>query len=130
MIEPGDLNLPHVIAEVEAAFRNYETALNNNDLAALDGHFWHDPLVVRYGATENLYGIEAIRAYRRARDASRLERQLMRTQIVTFGEDMAVATTEFQRPGQGSGRQTQVWMRLPEGWRIVSAHISLLETSA
>lgn len=127
MIDQGELDLPHVKAEVEAAFRDYETALNNNDLAALDAHFWHDDRVVRYGATENLYGIAAIRAYRRARDASNLSRQLYRTRIVTFGENLAVATTEFQRPGQPLGRQTQIWSKLPEGWRIVSAHVSLLE---
>lgn len=129
MIEVGAINLPHVVAEVEAVFRDYEAALVRNDLDALDNHFWHSELTLRYGATENLYGIEAVRAFRRARDGNALTRQLMNTRIVAFGEDLAVATTEFKRPGQAPGRQTQVWLRLAEGWRIVSAHISLLEPS-
>lgn len=127
MISLDDMNLPHVKAEVEAVFLDYEAALTRNDLAALDAHFWHSLEVVRYGTNENLYGIDAVRAYRVARDSTRLARRLDRTQITTFGEDTAVATTEFKRPHQAPGRQTQVWIRFPEGWRIVSAHISLLE---
>lgn len=127
MIEAGAINLSHVVAEVEAVFKEYEAALVRNDLDALDKHFWHSELTVRYGATENLYGIEAVRAFRHARDGNALARRLMNTRIVAFGEDLAVATTEFERPGQAPGRQTQVWARLAEGWRIVSAHISLLE---
>lgn len=130
MTERAPLNLPHVKAEVEAVFRDYETALGNNDLAALDAHFWHSQLVVRFGATENLYGIDAVRAYRVIRDASKLRRSLTHTLITTFGENTAVATTEFKRPNQVPGRQTQVWIRFAEGWRIVSAHISLLESAA
>jgi ketosteroid isomerase-like protein len=127
MIVPGEVNLPQVKAEVEAAFREYEAALMDNDLDTLDAHFWHDPRVVRYGVTENLYGIEAIRAYRRARDTAGVARLLSQTRITTFGVDTAIATTEFKRLNQAPGRQTQLWMRLPEGWRIVSAHVSLLE---
>ena len=130
MFSSYDVNLPHVLAEVKAVFQHYEAALNRNDLAALDAYFWHHPLVVRYGITENLYGIDAIRAYRIARDTSNISRLLGHTLITTFGEDTAVATTEFTRPHQASGRQTQVWGRFPEGWRIVSAHISLLEDPA
>lgn len=129
MIAAKEVNLPHVKAEVEVAFRDYEQALVNNDLAALDRHFWHSELTVRFGALENLYGIEALRKFRSERDASKLARSLRETRITTFGEGMAVATTEFQRAEQPSGRQTQVWVRMPEGWRIVSAHISLLEIS-
>ena len=126
MISHSEVNLPHVKAEVEAVFHDYEAALKRNDLGALDTHFWHSPLATRYGMTENLYGIEAIRAYRIARDAAKVARRLLHTHITTFGEDAAVATTEFVRPGQPPGRQTQMWVRFPEGWRIVSAHISLL----
>jgi hypothetical protein len=128
MIPHAEVNLPHVKAEVEAAFLDYEAALKRNDLQALDRYFWHSPHVVRYGAAENLYGIMAIRAFRAARDAAQVPRLLTQTCITTFGEDAAVATTEFRRPGQPPGRQSQTWIRFPEGWRIVSAHISLLET--
>lgn len=126
MIAHAEVNLPHVRAEVEAVFAHYEAALIHNDLAALDAHFWHSEGVVRYGMVENLYGIEAIRAFRAARDASDLARALHHTRITTFGEDAACTTTEFSRPGQPTGRQTQMWIRLPEGWRIVAAHVSLL----
>lgn len=125
MISSGKVNLPHVKAEVEAVFQRYEAALMSNDLTALDAHFWNDPRVVRFGSAENLYGIDAIRAYRSARDASGVSRQLVHPLITTFGENAAVATTEFIRAGQ-TGRQTQNWIRFPEGWRIVSAHVSLL----
>lgn len=128
MIPHTEVNLPHVKAEVEAAFLDYEAALKRNDLPALDRHFWHSPHVVRYGTAENLYGIAAIRTFRAARDASQAPRVLTQTHITTFGEDAAVTTTEFRRPGQPPGRQSQTWIRFPEGWRIVSAHISLLET--
>lgn len=127
MIEHTETNLPHVKAEVEAAFLEYEAALKHNDLQALDRHFWHSPHAVRYGTGENLYGIEAIRTFRIARKAFQIPRVLTQTHITTFGEDTAVATTEFLRPGQPPGRQSQTWIRFPEGWRIVSAHISLLD---
>lgn len=127
MIPHAEVNLPHVKAEVEAAFMDYEAALKRNDLAALDRYFWHSPHVVRYGIAENLYGIAAIRTFRAAREAAQVPRALTQTHITTFGENAAVATTEFCRPGQPPGRQSQTWVRFPEGWRIVSAHISLLD---
>jgi len=121
------INDPETLAEVTALFRRYETALVANDLATLDTLFWDSPLVLRYGAGENLYGIEAIRAFRAARPAGDLARDLSNTVITTFGRDLATANTEFRRHGSGrAGRQSQTWARLPEGWRIVAAHVSLL----
>jgi len=125
----GDINRIAITEEVRAAFNQYEQALMNNDLDALDGLFWDDPRVIRFGAGENLYGIEAIRSFRRGRPTQGLARQLRHTHITTFGIDFATATTEFIRPGQPMGRQTQVWVRFPEGWRIVSAHVSTLPAS-
>jgi hypothetical protein len=124
-----DINLPEVVAEVTAAFDRYEKALVGNDVAALDELFWDSPHTLRYGATENLYGYDAIRAFRAARPAQGLARTLLRTVITTYGRDFATADAEFQREGSSrSGRQSQTWLRTPQGWRVVAAHVSLLET--
>ncbi|MEQ4532020.1 MAG: oxalurate catabolism protein HpxZ [Mixta sp.] len=122
-----EVNIPAVLAEVTAAFQRYEQALVSNDIAVLDALFWHDTRTVRLGAGENLYGIEAIRAFRAARPAAGLQRQLRNTVITTFGSDFAVCSTEFTREGsERIGRQQQSWVRLPEGWRIVAAQVSLM----
>lgn len=127
MILSESVNQPQTLAEVTAAFYRYEAALVRNDLAAMDALFWHDALTVRLGAGENLYGIDAIRAFRAGRSAAGLERQLRQTIITTFGDDYAVCSTEFTRDGSGSaGRQQQTWVRFAEGWRIVAAHVSLI----
>ncbi len=122
------IDRPAVLAEVNAAFYRYEQALISNDIDVLDELFWHDARTVRYGATESLYGIDEIRDFRQRRPANGLERLLENTKITTFGEDMAVASTEFHRPGSNRrGRQMQTWVKLPCGWRIVAAHVSLLD---
>jgi len=121
------VNLPHVLAEVEAVFARYEHALVHNDVQVLDALFWHADAVVRYGVGENLVGIEAIRAFRRARPSAGLMRTLDRTVITTYGQDFATAMTEFRREGSTSvGRQSQTWVRFAEGWRVVAAHVSVL----
>ncbi len=118
-----------VLAEVRSAFAAYETALTGNDVAALDGFFWRDPRALRYGAGENLYGHAAIAAFRAARPAAGLARSLDRTVVTTFGTDFATASTLFRRDGAPGrvGRQTQSWVRMPEGWRIVVAHVSVID---
>lgn len=124
---PLPVNLPDVLAEVTAAFGRYETALVTNDVAVLDELFWNDPLTLRFGAGENLYGYEEIAAFRKARPAAGLGRTLRNTVITTFGRDFATANTEFLRPNTDRiGRQSQSWVRTPEGWRIVAAHVSLM----
>jgi len=121
------INLPDVLAEVTAQFERYEKALTGNDVAVLDELFWNSPHTLRYGATENLYGYAAIQAFRAGRPAQGLERSLLKTVITTYGSDMATANVEFQRAGSANtGRQSQTWMRTPEGWRVVAAHVSLL----
>lgn len=123
-----DINLPDILAEVTAAFARYEKALVTNDVAVLDELFWDSPHTLRYGATENLYGYDAIRAFRAGRPAQGLARELMRTVITTYGRDFATANTEFRRTGATrTGRQSQTWLRTPDGWRVVSAHVSLLD---
>jgi hypothetical protein len=119
-------------AEVEAEFLAYERALVSNDVAALDGFFLDSPLALRYGVGENLYGIEAIRAFRAARPSTGLARALERTQITTYGRDLAIAATMFRRAGAPGriGRQMQTWVRFPQGWRIVAAHVSLIDEPA
>ncbi len=122
-----DINLPAVLAEVEAAFAEYERALVTNDVPVLDRLFWDSPHTLRYGAGENLYGYDAIRAFRQGRPAVNLEREITARAITTFGQDFAVANVEFRRAGsERTGRQSQTWARLPEGWRVVSAHVSLM----
>lgn len=120
---------PVVKAEVEAAFRAYETALTTNDVPTLEALFRDDPLTIRYGIGENLYGMDAIRAFRRARSPVGLERTLAQTQVTTYGRDFATAMTLFTRAGAPGkiGRQSQTWARFPEGWRVVAAHVSLIE---
>ena len=123
-----DINLPHVLAEVTAVFARYEDALVNNQVEVLDELFWAAPQTVRYGVAENLVGIEAIRAFRLARPATGLARQLANTVITTYGRDTATAMTEFRRAGSAKiGRQSQTWIRLPSGWRVVAAHVSLID---
>lgn len=122
------INQPDVLAEVTAAFERYEQALVSNDVAVLDELFWNHPSTLRYGATENLYGYEEIRNFRAARPATGLARRLLRRWITTYGQDFATANVEFQRDGSSrTGRQSQTWMRTPQGWRVVSAHVSLLD---
>ena len=122
-----EINLPYVVAEVTAAFTRYEDALVNNKVDVLDELFWKSEHTLRYGAGENLYGYDAIQAFRAARPATGLERTLLRTQITTYGDSFATANCEFQRVGSTKpGRQSQTWMKTPEGWRVVSAHVSLL----
>jgi hypothetical protein len=118
---------PATKAEVEARFAAYETALMTNDVTALDDFFWPSPLALRFGAGESLFGFEAIAAFRAARGGSP-QRSLRNTRVTCFGTDHAVATTEFLRTGETRlGRQTQVWVKFPtQGWRIVSAHVSLV----
>lgn len=121
------INDPAMLAEVEAAFARYEAALTGDDVAVLDALFWDSPRTVRYGATENLVGHDAIRAFRQVRSAQVLMRQLRHTLITTYGRDFATACTEFVRTGDARiGRQTQTWVRRPEGWRVVAAHVSHL----
>ena len=122
------VNLSETVAEIEAVFQRYETALVNNDIEMLDKLFWDSPLTLRYGITENLYGIEAIRAFRVARNPNGLRRMLSNTVITTYGMDFATVNTEFHRrdPSQ-SGRQSQTWVRFSQGWQIVAAHVSLAE---
>ena len=123
-----DINTPDVLAEVQAVFERYEDALVNNRVEVLDELFWTSPLTVRYGTAENLYGIEEIRAFRQARPAAGLSRALRRTVITTYGRDHATAMTEFVRAGSTKvGRQSQTWVRMPEGWRVVAAHVSVVE---
>jgi len=122
------VDLPEVVAEVKAVFERYERALVSNDVAVLDELFWHDDRVVRYGATENLYGYAQIAEFRKQRPASGLHRELHNTRITAHGTDLATVWTEFTRSTSDRiGRQSQVWARRPEGWRIVAAHVSLME---
>jgi hypothetical protein len=123
-----DINLPDVLAEVEFQCERYERALVGNDVAVLDELFWNSPYTLRYGATENLYGYDAIGAFRAARQPQGLARTVLKTVITTYGRDFATANLEFQRLGNPkAGRQSQTWVRTPEGWRVVAAHVSLLD---
>lgn len=122
-----DINKPEVLEEVTAAFHRYEDALVNNKVEVLDELFWNSPHTLRYGATENLYGYDEIAAFRAARPSTGLARTLLRTVITTYGDSFATANVEFLRTGAAKpGRQSQTWMKTADGWRVVSAHVSLL----
>jgi hypothetical protein len=123
-----ELNRADIVAEVRAAFEKYERALIDNDIATLDAFFWDDSDTVRYGVTESLYGYAAIAGFRRRRSPLNLDRVLRRIVIATFGADYATVSAEFDRPGSPTVRQSQTWVRFPEGWRVVAAHVSLLRT--
>lgn len=125
-----EINSPAVLAEVEAAFARYEAALMSNDAVELQLLFWRSPQTIRYGIAENLYGHDEIGGFRAARSPVGLARRLSRTVITTFGEDFATASTLFHRDSAAGkiGRQMQSWVRFPEGWRIVAAHVSLIDT--
>jgi Protein of unknown function (DUF3225) len=124
-----DIDLPEVVAEVKAAFDAYEKALVTNDVGTLDNIFRDDPRTIRYGANENLYGYAEIAAFRAARSPQGLARTLERTVITAFGRDFAVAATLFRRSTAPAkiGRQTQTWVRTPDGWRVAAAHVSIID---
>jgi hypothetical protein len=124
-----EINLPEVRAEVEAAFARYEAALVSNDVATLQELFWRSGHTIRYGIAENLYGSDEIAAFRAARSPVGLARRISRTVITTYGRDFATASTLFERdtvPGR-IGRQMQTWVRMPKGWRVVAAHVSVID---
>jgi hypothetical protein len=123
-----DIDLPEIVAEVRAAFARYERALVSNDVAVLDSIFHNDQRSIRYGVGENLYGYQEIEAFRAARSPIGLDRTVSKTVITTYGRDFAVASTLFHRPSMAGkvGRQMQTWVRFPEGWRVVAAHVSVI----
>lgn len=119
------LNDPQALAEVTAAFHAYERALMADDIPAMDHLFHADAATVRYGVGEVLYGIEEIRDFRKGRGGSP-QRRLGRVAITTYGADFATANAEFFRDGSDRrGRQSQSWVRFADGWKVVSAHVSL-----
>jgi hypothetical protein len=123
--EDMEINNPETLAEVTACFEAYEKALVTNDLSVLNGFFWESGFVLRYGLGENLYGIDAVRSFRAERPSGDLDRSLTRQVVTTFGRDFATANAEYRRHKSGAeGRVSQTWARLPEGWRIVAAHVS------
>jgi hypothetical protein len=124
-----EIDLPEVVAEVQAAFERYEKALVSNDVATLDSIFRQDPRTIRYGGAENLYGYREIAAFRAARSPAGLARTLSKTVISTYGRDFAVASTLYDRPSFPGkiGRQMQTWVRFSEGWRVVAAHVSMID---
>jgi len=117
------IDSPEVVAEVTKAFTAYEQALSTNDLDTIDRLFWNSPLTLRYGPNGTLVGHSAISAFRRSRNIKGINRTLQNTMITTFGNDYAVANTESVRDGT-INRQSQTWVRMPDGWKIVSAHVS------
>jgi hypothetical protein len=123
-----DIDLPDVVAEVRAEFDRYEKALGDNDVATLNAIFRKDPRTIRYGSTENLYGYAEIEGFRAARTPPG-PRTISRTVISAYGRDHAVASTLFYRPSTPGkvGRQMQTWIRFPEGWRVVAAHVSVID---
>ena len=124
-----DIDLPQVVAEVREAFERYEQALVGNDVDILDALFHNDARTIRYGTAENLYGYGEIAAFRAARSPVALGRTLSRTVITTYGHEFAVASTLFERPSVPGrvGRQMQTWVKFPQGWRVVAAHVSLID---
>ena len=123
------INDPEIVAELQALYPRYETALVTNDADALIEMFWASPHAMRFGVAENLYGIDEIAEFRKGRPAVNLARTIRRLDIATFGRDYGSITLEFERvlgARTVRGRQSQVWVRFAEGWRIVSAHVSVL----
>lgn len=128
-MKQDEIDLPDVVAEVTEAFNRYETALVTNDIETLDALFKDGPRTIRYGGGENLYGYGEIKAFRAGRSSAGLMRKLSKTVITAYGRDCAVASTLFYRDTspQKVGRQMQTWIRFPEGWRVVAAHVSVID---
>jgi hypothetical protein len=125
------VNDPEILGEFTALFQAYETALMENDIATLDGFFWQSPLALRFGIGENLYGFDAITRFRLARHGGSPRRRLTHAVLTTYGRDLATANVEFIRDGEARiGRQSQTWVRMAPGWRIVAAHVSLMGSSS
>jgi len=125
------INDPDVLTQVRAAVDAYEDALMANDVEALDGFFWNSPHTVRFGVAENLYGFAEIAAFRMGRRGGSPPRQRLRTEIVALGPDVAVANVEFTRTDTGrNGRQSQIWVKTDDGWKVASAHVSLRQGEA
>jgi hypothetical protein len=124
-----EVDLPEVVAEVREAFDAYEIAIATNDVDALNRMFRDDSRTVRYGAAENLYGYDAIKSFRVARSPVGLGRSISQTVITTYGREFATAATLYERPSAPGkiGRQMQTWVKFPEGWRVVAAHVSLID---
>jgi hypothetical protein len=123
------IDLPEVIAEIKAEFERYEQALGSNDVATLNEMFHKDARTIRYGGSENLYGYPEVAQFRAARSPIGLARTLSRTVITSYGRDYAVASTLYRRPTAPGkvGRQMQTWVRFSEGWRVVAAHVSMID---
>jgi ketosteroid isomerase-like protein len=127
-MKADQIDRPDVLAEITRLFEAYESALKRNDAAALNKFFWDDPRVLRYGIAEHNFGIDEIRRWRSAAPAVPATRRLRGTQIVTFGADAASVSTEFATDDTPAlGRQTQIWVRFDTGWRIVAAHVSVID---
>ncbi len=128
MSQTIEINAPDIVAEVAAAFQSYEAAISTNDVETLNRHFWQSDLTLRYGLGENLYGHAAIAEFRGNRSGQGVARRLFNTRITSFGRNFATADTEFERLASGRrGRQSQTWVRLPEGGRITAAHVSFFD---
>lgn len=122
-----EINLPNVLVDLGLAFDEYEDALVRHDVSVLDKFFWYNPMTVRYGDTENTYGGEAIRAYRIACVPVPSGRRIIHKVITSFGSNFGTVSAEFTSPdSEQTGRQMQTWVRFPEGWRIVAAHVSVI----
>ena len=121
-----EINNPKVVAEVTASFKRYQDAIISNEIAVLTELFWDNALTIRYGIGENLYGHKEIAGYRSARNPAGLTRVVGKTVVTTYGSDYATTNIEFTRAGR-TGRQSQAWVRMPEGWRIVAAHVSYMD---
>lgn len=124
-----EINKPEVLADVTTLFNAYEKALTNNDVATLDQLFWKNANTIRFGAGENLYGYDEIAAFRATRPSKGLERDPLKARVTTFGDDFAITNMMFTRENTNGkiGRQSQVWVRTEDGWRIVSAHVSVID---
>ncbi|ATU73349.1 DUF4440 domain-containing protein [Komagataeibacter rhaeticus] len=124
---PPELNRPDIVAELAAVSDRYETALGSNDIPVLDALFYQGPETVRYGVGEMLYGFDEIAAFRRNRPGGSPPRDVLRRHITTIGTDMGTVDLEFRRHGGTRiGRQSQTWIRTPDGWKIIAAHVSLM----
>lgn len=122
------INRPDVLAEVTAKFLEYERAINTNDIAVLDSAFLESPQTVRFGMTEELWSYDEIKAFRRTRNTAGTPRELVRYVITTYGDNLAVANATFRREGVAKlGRQSQTWVKLDAGWKVVAAHVSLVD---
>ena len=114
-------------SQIRAAFDRYEMALMSNDIDTMMDLFWNSSETTRLTAQGGAYGVDEIQAFRSERSTDDITRKLTRIEITALTLDVGYANAEYERVHSGRvGAQSHVWIRTAEGWKIASAHVSIV----